>query len=489
VTELAFHPSSAKSFLSIRPIAFVNGILILILGVAMLLPMTVDLVNQEPNAQAFIGSAFICFVVGGGLAIAHYSDEIFHIKIRSVLLLSACSWISVFVFSALPFLLSSTVNSFADAMFESISSLTTTGFTIYSQAQGLPKSIVLWRATLQWLGGVGIVLMALLVVPVMHVSGIQGFYTDAFQLSEKVLPRLSHIIRSLLAVYGALTFCCTLTLWLCGISFFESICYAMSVVSTSGAPVGKNYIQYLNDPLIPWVIIVFMFLSALPFFLFIKAVLGQAGSLLRDTQIRVFAGVITVATIIASFSFYTFEMQELWSSIRNGSFYVISMATTTGLPSEELREDSIRMLFAILGILGGCTGSTAGGIKMFRLVVIIKVIGIQLKKIVRPHGVFVPLYGQKSVSEQTVSGIFSLLALYFVCFMVFALGFTFEGLDITSAMELSVNTLSNAGTVFFPADFQNFSLPAKWFISLGMFLGRLEFTALLVFFSPWFWRR
>ncbi|MGL6188373.1 MAG: potassium transporter TrkG, partial [Holosporales bacterium] len=260
----------AFSSLNYRPILFIVGILLLILAGTMIIPALIDFWGEEPSGQSFVGACFISAFAGGICVLAYRSDDEIEFRVRETFFMTAFAWIAISSFAALPFVLSQVVDSFTDGLFEAISALTTTGFTVLQGLDYAPQSLLMWRSILQWLGGLGIILMALTLLPFLRIGGMQLFYTEFSDRSEKILPKLSQMTRALLAVYFSLTILCCFALWWSGFSFFDALCHSMGTVSTGGMSTSSEGIAHFEYQGLRWILSFFMILSASPLLLFVR---------------------------------------------------------------------------------------------------------------------------------------------------------------------------------------------------------------------------
>lgn len=473
-----------------RPILFVVGLLLLVLALALMIPATLDFINGDPDSQNFVGSCFISAFMGGLFILAYRYEEDISLKIREAFLLTTLSWCMVSAFAAFPFFLSQVTSSPTDAIFEAVSALTTTGFTVIKGLDYAPKGLLLWRSLLQWLGGLGIVLMALTLLPKLKIGGMQLFYSEFSDRSEKIMPRVSQIAAALLIVYAVLTFLCFLLLWLGGMSLFEALCHSMTTLATGGMSTSDGAIKTLGTPFIKVVLSIFMIIGASTLILFVRVATGDWKAYFRDSQIRAFLWTLFIAVTLVVFWRWRIQSLPFEEAFYNGLFLTTSMMTTTGLEMTEDWGPFISIIFFILMFVGGCTGSTAGGIKIFRFQILYRVIKSQVHQLLHPHGVFIPVYNKKRVEDQVVYAIFAFFALYFFTWAFLSLGLSAFGLDPWSSFSISAGSISNTGIHLGDSYFDPMSLPtgAKWLVIFGMLLGRLEFITLIVVITLPFWR-
>lgn len=476
--------------INIRPILFVLGLLLLILTLALMVPAIVDFIYGDPNSQNFIGSCFICMFMGGLFILAYRYEEDINLKIREAFLLTALSWCTISIFAAFPFFLSGITATPTDAIFEAVSALTTTGFTVIKGLDYAPKGLLLWRSLLQWLGGLGIVLMALTLLPKLKVGGMQLFYSEFSDRSEKIMPRISQIALALLIVYTVLTLICFFLLWLGGMTVFEAICHSMTTLATGGMSTCDEGLKAFDTPFNKVVLSFFMVIGASTLILFVRVATGDWKAYFRDSQIRAYLSTLCGSITIVVLWRWGVQGYSFEDTFLNGVFLTTSMLTTTGLEMTEDWGDFYVIFFFILMFVGGCTGSTAGGIKIFRFQILYRVIKAQVHQLLHPHGVFIPVYNKKRVEDQVVSAIFAFFTLYLFSWAFLALGLAMAGLDDWSSVSIAASTLSNTGVHLGDSYFdpKALSLGAKWLIILGMLLGRLEFITLIVVVMLPFWR-
>ncbi len=476
-----------------RPVLYVMGILLLVLGSSMFLPLLADLYADNEDWKVF----FICMTLtaffGGALVISNTMED-FSINVRQTFMITVMSWVVLSIFAALPFKLANLNMDTVDAYFEAVSGITTTGATVIEYIDDKPPGILLWRALLQWLGGVGIIVMALSVLPFLKVGGMQLFRTESSE-SEKALPRAAQLSSSLALIYLAITFICAAAYMLTGMTGFEAFAHAMTTVSTGGYSTSSQSIAYFNNPWTEFVAIVFMVLSGLPFVLYLKGLRGRPTQIFKDAQVRLFLLIITASTLFLAGSLYFVLETPLAESFRYSSFSVVSVITGTGygIVDYAVWGGFATSLLLFLMVVGGCAGSTTCGIKIFRFQVLYEVANAQVKRLLHPHGTFVPRYNKRPIPEDVIT---SVMGFFFVFAMFFALGviaLSFTGLDFITAISAVATTLSNVGPglgeIVGPyGSFKPLPEAAKWILCACMMIGRLEFFTVLVLFNPYFWR-
>ncbi|MDC0898892.1 TrkH family potassium uptake protein, partial [Candidatus Pelagibacter sp.] len=400
---------------------------------------------------------------------------------------------SIAIFGSLPFIFSDLNFSFVNAFFESMSGITTTGSTIISNLDEMPKSILLWRAILQWLGGIGIIIMAITLMPIMNVGGMQLFKISNNDSSEKILPKSKEIALRLIYIYTSLTLLCGLTYKAFGMSFFDSLTHSMTTIATGGFSNYNESIGFFNSVSIEISAMIFIILGSLPFIAYIKFISGDKKIIFNDAQIKTFFKIIIASIIILSIYLFVSGAADL--NLRSIFFNVISILTGTGYVNAEFDTWGSFTLILFLGLMfiGGCAGSTTCGIKIFRIQILYLFVANQLKKIIYPKGVFILKYDQNPIDNKFISSIISFIYMYLVIFFILTALLSLTGLDFVTSISGAATSISNVGpglgSVIGPnGDFSTLPDISKWILTLGMILGRLELFAILVLFLPSFWR-
>ena len=474
-----------------KTVFFTLGILQIILGIFMLIPVIVQFLYSEVDSS-FLGASIITIIFGVLFFLSNL-DHNKKLNLQQAFLLTALSWLSIAVFGSLPFVFSRLEFSFTNAFFESMSGITTTGSTIISNLEEMPKAILLWRAILQWLGGIGIIVMAITLMPIMNVGGMQLFQISNTDSSEKILPKSKEIALRLIYIYSTLTIICALTYKILGMNFFDSLTHSMTTIATGGFSNYNQSIGYFKSIPIETSAMIFIILGSLPFIAYIKFLSGNKKIFISDIQIRTFLKTILFSIIILSVYLIINDVDEL--NLRNVLFNVISILTGTGYVNAQFDGwgSFPLVLFLILMFIGGCAGSTTCGIKIFRFQILYSFIANQLKKTIYPKGIFVLKYDKNPVDNKFISSIISFIYMYLVIFFILTALLSLTGLDFVTAISGAATSISNVGPGLGPIIGPNgnfSSLPdiSKWILSLGMILGRLELFAILVLFLPSFWR-
>ena len=474
-----------------KTVFFTLGILQIILGIFMLIPLIAQFFYDEIDSSFF--GASIVTIIFGTLFFLSNLDHDKKLNLQQAFLLTALSWLSISIFGSLPFIFSSVEFSFTNAFFESMSGITTTGSTIISNLEGMPKGILLWRALLQWLGGIGIIVMAITLMPIMSVGGMQLFKISNNDSSEKILPKSKEIALRLIYIYSCLTLLCAISYKVLGMNIFDSLTHSMTTIATGGFSNYNESIGFFNNFSIEISAMIFILLGSLPFIAYIKFLNGNKKIFFSDIQIKTFLKIIITSIIILVI--YLIINNSEQANLRSISFNVISILTGTGYVNAQFDNWGSFPLILFLGLMfiGGCAGSTTCGIKVFRLQILYSFISNQLKKIVYPKGVFVMKYDHNPVDDKFIASIISFIYMYFIIFFIITALLSLTGLDLITSISGAATSISNVGpglgSIIGPnGNFSSLPDISKWILSLGMILGRLELFAILVLFLPSFWR-
>ena len=480
--------------MDLRPILYVTGILLCTLAASMVLPILVDIAAHNEDWKVFLFCMSFTAFIGGALILTN-ARENFHMNMRQTFLLTTLSWVVLALAAAAPFALSGLNMSLTDAIFEAISGITTTGSTVIVGLDNAPPGILLWRAILQWLGGIGIIVMALSVLPFLKVGGMQLFQTESSE-SEKALPRATQLAASIGLVYLGLTVLCMFFYSFAGMGSFNAWAHAMTTIATGGFSTFDSSFSGHDTAWIEVTAIIFMLMGGLPFILYVKALRGNWRSLTQDSQVRTFLSIVIMA-IITMIIYLTIQNEAPFlEALRRASFNVVSIITGTGYTNGNYGAwggFAVILIFFLM-VIGGCAGSTTCGIKIFRFQVLYTVTISQLRKLIHPHGVFTPHYNHTPLPKGVASSVSSFFFVYALCFSALAIGLSFIGLDFMTAMSGAVTSISNVGPglgdIIGPTGtFQPLPDSAKWIMCVGMVLGRLELFTVLVLFVPTFWRK
>jgi trk system potassium uptake protein TrkH len=418
------------------------------------------------------------------------------LNLQQAFLLTTLSWLSIAIFGSLPFLLSNLNLSFVDAFFESMSGITTTGSTIIVNLDSSPKGILMWRAIMQWLGGIGVIVMAITVLPLLNIGGMQLFRMESSDTTEKILPKTREVTLIISSIYLVLTLACGIAYWLFGMNIFDSIAHSMTTIATGGFSTHSNSFGYFQNPKIEIVAIIFIILGSLPFVAYLKFIKGDKKIFFKDVQIKgliyilVFSVLLMFLYLLISNNEYSFI-----ENLRISTFNIVSILSGTGYVTSDfsLWGKFPLIFFLFLMFIGGCAGSTTCGIKIFRFQILGLFILNQIKKLVYPHGVFSMKYNNEKISNSFMYSIVAFVFLYFLIFFILTVLLSLNGLDFITALSGSASAISNVGPglgeIIGPnGNYSNLPNFSKLSLSLGMLLGRLELFAVLVLFFPSFWK-
>ena len=474
-----------------KTVFFTLGVLQIILGLAMIIPVIIQFIYNELDSS-FISSGIIT-IIFGILFLLSNLDHDKKLNLPQAFLLTALSWLSIALFGSLPFIFSDLNLNVTDAFFESMSGITTTGSTVIVNLDIAPKSILLWRAILQWLGGIGIIVMAITLMPIMNVGGMQLFKISNNDSSEKILPKSKEIALRLIYIYSALTALCAISYKVLGMSTFDSLTHSMTTIATGGFSNYNESIGFFNSYSIEISAMIFIILGSLPFIVYIKFLSGNKKIFFSDIQIKTFLKIILISIIILSFYLTLNNSNQI--DLISIFFNVISILTGTGYVNAQFDSWGGFPLILFLGLMfiGGCAGSTTCGIKIFRIQILFSFISNQLKKIIYPKGIFVLKYDQNPIDNKFISSIISFIYMYLIIFFIISALLSLTGLDFITSISGAATSISNVGpglgSVIGPnGNFSSLPDISKWILTLGMILGRLELFAILVLFLPSFWR-
>jgi len=477
-----------------RTVFFAIGVLLLILGAFMLIPFFVQIFYDEKDT-AFISSAFVTSFIGILLLLTNSEDEK-KLNLQQAFLLTTLSWLSIAIFGSLPFILSNLNLSLVDSFFESMSGITTTGSTIITNLDTTAKSILIWRALLQWLGGIGIIVMAITILPLLNIGGMQLFRMESSDSTEKILPRTREVTLLISGIYLILTLLCGFSYWLFGMNIFDSIAHAMTTIATGGFSTYNDSIGFFKNPKIEVVSIIFIIFGSIPFLTYLKFIKGNKKIFFNDVQVKgliyilIFSVLIMFIYLLLNNKEYNFS-----ENLRISAFNVVSILSGTGYVTSDfsLWGKFPLIFFLFLMFIGGCAGSTTCGIKIFRFQILGHFITNQIKKLVYPHGIFPMKYNKEKISNTFIYSIIAFIFLYFFIFFILAVILSLDGVDFVTSLSGAASAISNVGPGLgntIGPDGNYYSLPniSKLSLSLGMLLGRLELFAVLVLFFPSFWK-
>ena len=477
-----------------KTVFFLIGVLLIVLGVSMIAPYSMQIVYKE-DSHSFISSSFVTIFIGVLFVLANLEKE-FKLNLRQTFLFSTLAWVMVAIFGSLPFVLSTMGFTFSEAFFESMSGITTTGATVITNLDNSPKSILLWRAIMQWLGGIGIVVMAITILPLLKVGGMQLFKMEGPDTTEKILPRTIEVAAIIISTYIVLTFLCGLFYWIFGMTIFDSVCHAMTTIATGGFSTHNDSIGFFKSSNIEIIASIFIILGSIPFISYLKFSQGNRKIFFQDVQIKglIYLLFISITIMFLYLIFINYE-SNLFDKIRISSFNVISILSGTGYVTDDfgLWGKFSLIFFLFLMFIGGCAGSTACGIKIFRLQMLLIFLKNQIMKLIYPNSVIITKYNNQKISDDFIKSVIIFIFTFLFIFLIIAMLLSISGLDFITSISGAASSISNVGPglgdMIGPnGNYKNLPDLSKWILTLGMLLGRLELFAVLVLFFPSFWR-
>ncbi len=477
-----------------KTVFFLVGVLLIVLGASMLAPYSLQVFYDE-GSHSFISSSFVTIFIGVLFILANLERE-FKLNLRQTFLFSSLAWFMVALFGSIPFLLATQNFSFSEAFFESMSGITTTGATIISDLDSAPKSILLWRAIMQWLGGIGIVVMAITILPLLKVGGMQLLKMEGPDSTEKILPRTIEVATIIISTYVALTLLCGFFYWLFGMTVFDSVSHAMTTIATGGFSTHNESIGFFKNPNIEIISSIFIILGSIPFIAYLKFAQGNKKVFFQDVQIKglIYLLILSIAIMFFYLVFISDE-NSIFDKIRISSFNVISILSGTGYVTDDfgLWGKFSLIFFLLLMFIGGCAGSTACGIKIFRLQMLLIFLKNQVKKLISPNSVIITKYNNQKISDNSINSVIIFIFTFLFIFLIMAMLLSISGLDFITSISGAASSISNVGPglgdIIGPnGNYKSIPDISKWILSLGMLLGRLELFAVLVLFFPSFWR-
>ena len=481
--------------LDLRPVGYIIGLLLLTLGAAMLVPAAVDLAAGDANWRAFVKSSVLTCLFGGVLSLA-CADRRGRggIGLRQSFVLTTGTWVMLPIFGALPLMTGAPHVGFTFALFEAVSGMTTTGTTVLTGLDALPPGVNLWRGILQWLGGLGIVIVALIFLPVMKVGGMQFFRSEGFDTLGKILPRALDISAALIKVYIFITVACAASYFALGMTGFDAVMHALTTVSTGGFSASDlSFAKYAGG--LEYVSVVFMLLASLPFIRFVQAAQGSLTPLWRDAQVRAYLRWNLYATaLVVVYEVWHFG-RDIGVTVRESLFNIVSTFSGTGFSSVNLAEWGpfpFVVLIAV-GLIGGCTSSTGCSVKVFRYLVLFEAIRVQIRRLHSPAALIEVRYEGRRVGRDVIDSVIVFFTLFILTFGVVMVALSLTGLEMTTALTSAWTAVANVGPAFGPevgptGAVDAYPAPALWLMIFGMLVGRLELLSVYVLFLSKFWR-
>jgi len=479
---------------SLKPISLVCGTVVCAVGFLLFIPMIFEIFYQTESWQSYAVPILLYLIVGGSLVITNKNIEL-KISIKDAFIITVLSWLLLALLSAIPFIYTKINLSVVDALFESMSGITTTGSTIINGLDELPKGILIWRALLQWLGGIGIVIIALFILPFLRVGGMQLFHLEGDDPYDKFLPKISSVISKIFFIYLFLTMVLMFAYYYLGMNFFDSIAHSFTTISTGGFSTHDASFAYFNNYNILFVAIVFMVLGSLPFLVLAQTSLKNFFATIKDHQVKIFLMILIISIFLIYFLANKFVEGSVIQKIISVSFNTISIISGTGYISENFENwgNYASVLFLLLMFVGGCAGSTTGGLKVFRFQILFNYLVLHLKKMLQPHAVLASHFNGKKIPDSTYESVMSFFFIYILTFAISALLLSFSGHDFLTCISAAASAISNVGPglgeIIGPeGNYSSLDNYSKVILILTMFLGRLEMLTILVLFLPSFWK-
>lgn len=477
-------------------ILYIIGLELSAFGVAMMVPALLSLQFADPDWVAFMASALVTVFLGGNLILMNRNREQ-SLSHRDGFMLTVLTWTVMALFGAIPLWLSSVAPTFLDAYFESLSGLTGTGATVLTGLDYMGHGVLFWRCLLQWLGGMGIIVLAVAVLPFLRVGGLQVYKSEMpGVVKDKLQPRLQETAKMLWGVYVVLTILCTIAYYLGGMGAFDAICHALTTVATGGFANYDASFGYFNNGILEWIAIVFMLLGGMNFALhYVFFTQNKLSVYTKNEEVRLYFGLIAGASIIITTVLMVSHEYGLLEAVRKAAFNVVSIATTTGYASADYSQWYViaPMLILIIGFIGGCSGSTSGGLKQLRILMVVKQGGREMYNLLHPHGIRHVKVGGRTVPDSVMQAVWSFGGIYVLCYLLLSLMLAAHGIDLVTAFTAIAATITcvgpGLGEVGPAGNFAHLPATAKMICCFAMLLGRLEIFTLLIIFNPQFWRR
>ncbi|MEO9476285.1 MAG: TrkH family potassium uptake protein [Cyclobacteriaceae bacterium] len=481
-------------FFNYRVIINILGILLIMNGAFMYLCIPFSLHYFEGDLLAIFGAGSITLISGLILFLTTKKNQIKELKKRDGYLVVSLGWLVMSFFGTLPYLFSGAIPDFSNAFFETISGFSTTGATILTDIEGVHKGILFWRSLTQWIGGMGIIVLTVAILPILGIGGMQLFVAEAPGVSpDKLQPRIKETAKRLWLIYLGLTFAETVMLWLGGMTFYDAINHGLTTMATGGFSTKNASIAFYDSPFIQYVIIMFMFLAGTNFTMTYFGLHGQFDKVLKNDEFKFYLGFCIVLTLIVATGVYLLD-GGIEESFRNAAFQVVSIITTTGYITADytMWGSFITLLVFIMMFLGASAGSTAGGVKIVRHIILIKNSLLELKRQLHPNAVIPVRFNGNAVSRDITFNILAFIMIYILIFAGASVVMGMLGEDFMTAIGSVATCLGNIGPGLGsvgPVDnFAQISTPGKWLLSFLMLLGRLELFTVLILFTPYFWK-
>jgi trk system potassium uptake protein TrkH len=482
--------------MNIRLLLYILGSLLIFLSISMLLPLIVAFIYREDDFFAILISAGITAILGMIFYFTCKIDQ--EIKIKEGFALVALTWLCYVLFGSLPFYLSHYIPSYTNAFFETMSGFTTTGASILNEddLQNLPHGLLFWRSFTHWLGGMGIILLSLAIFPLLGIGGMQLYRAEVpGPEHDRITPRIRNTAKILWQVYLLISLAEVCILYIAGMNFFDALCHTFGTMATGGFSTKWNSIGFYNNTLIDYIIILFMLIAGLNFSLHYRMLKGNLTSHWFDPEARFFFSLIGLGTLIIGIDIFFFKGYTLSLAVKKGLFQVVSIITTTGYTTDDyqLWGYSSQIILLIFMFIGGCAGSTGGGIKIIRIMVILKFGLNEIKRLLHPNAVLPVRIGKRSIPQDIVTNICGFFLIYLFLFIIGIIFMSILGLDIVSSIGSVAATIGNIGPglggVGPSGNYANIPIIGKWFLSFLMLFGRLEIFTVIVLIMPIFWKK
>ncbi len=480
--------------MKLQIIFFTIGILLLTLGLAMLCPFLLDLFDGHTNAGAFGWSSALAIFSGSCFCFANYGFTP-TLSLRHGFILTVVSWVVLCLICAVPLYISDLHISLTDAAFEAFSGVTTTGATVLSGLDKMSRGILLWRAVIQWIGGIGIIAFAMIMLPFLKIGGMQLFKAESSDQSEKVMPKTNDVVWSIIYVYIILTAACFITYYALGMPRFDALVHALATMPTAGFSSHDASFGHYDSGALHFAAAFFMFSGGVPFILYVKYMLKGHFSFFKDTQFKTYCGITFASILVLSLHLWWQGIYSLPVSFQYSTFNVISIITTTGYSTADYSAWGAFpiALFFFIAYIGGCAGSTSGGIKILRINIAFQALNRHLKSLIYPNGMFTATYQGKALTNDVVHAVMGFMFVFILANALLTIALSLTGLDLVTAITAAASALSNLGPglgdIIGPSgNFSSLSDISKWLLCLGMLFGRLEIMTMLVLFVPAFWR-
>ncbi len=479
---------------NLKPIALVGGTVVCTVGFLLFIPLIIEVIYQTESWQSYVVPILLYLIVGGSLVITNRNVEL-RISIKEAFIVTVLSWTLIGILCAVPFIFTEVNLSVTDSLFESMSGITTTGSTIIANLDELPKGILIWRALLQWLGGIGIVVIALFILPFLRIGGMQLFHLEGDDPYDKFLPKISSVIKKIFMVYLFLTVILFSLYYIYGMTLFDALAHSFTTISTGGFSTHNDSFSFFNNQNILSIAIIFMIIGSFPFLIIAQISFNNLFSFFNDHQIRAFISILFFSIFLIFFLAMDYIDGNFIEKFISISFNTISIISGTGYVSDNFEKwgNYASVLFLLLMFIGGCAGSTTGGIKVFRFQILFKYINLHLKKMLQPHAIIASQFNGKKIIDSTYDSVLIFFFLYIITFASSALLLSFSGLDFLTCISAAASTISNVGPglgdIIGPeGNYSSLSDYSKYVLIITMFLGRLEMLTIFVLLIPSFWK-